>query len=173
MTIPLVTLARARKHLRDPPEAANADIQFKVEQASGIIVEYLKSRAHVNPVTIAASSVASPTVITVPATHPFTNGQTVVITGHMTSVPDLNGSWVISNVAANSFTIPIAVTTAGTGGVAATPWTDATVPFQVQSAILLVLTHLYERRGDDMAPDSALWEAVGRLLVRSRDPAVA
>lgn len=52
-------------------------------------------------------------------------------------------------------------------------WTDATVPRQVEAAILLVLTHLYENRGDNMAPDAALWEAVRRLVDRTRDPVLA
>ena len=46
----------------------------------------------------------------------------------------------------------------------------------IQSAILEVLTGLYEHRGDDFGindPDSELWEALRRKLYRLRDPAVA
>jgi len=38
---------------------------------------------------------------------------------------------------------------------------------------LLLLTHFYENRGQDQQADMAVWEAVGRLLVRYRDPALA
>ena len=52
-------------------------------------------------------------------------------------------------------------------------WTDVTVPADVQAAILLMLTHLYEHRGDEMKPDEDLWNAIARLLMRRRDPALA
>lgn len=52
-------------------------------------------------------------------------------------------------------------------------WTDQTVPGQVSAAILLLLGNLYEHRGDDMQADEACWQAITRLLVRSRDPALA
>jgi hypothetical protein len=51
-------------------------------------------------------------------------------------------------------------------------WTDTTVPPRVLSAIKLYLTHLYEQRGDDMAPDMALWDAIRRLLARTRMQAI-
>lgn len=48
------------------------------------------------------------------------------------------------------------------------------VPGNVSAAVLLVLAHLYEHRGDDMATvDEALWLAVTRLLVRFKDAALA
>lgn len=58
-------------------------------------------------------------------------------------------------------------------------WTAATAPKAVKHAILLVTTHYYEHRGDDMnvagagATDEALWQAVGRLLSMYRDPTLA
>jgi Phage gp6-like head-tail connector protein len=58
-------------------------------------------------------------------------------------------------------------------------WTDTTVPPRVLASIKLYLTHLYEHRGDDMSPttsgatpDSAVWEAIRRLLARSRMDAI-
>ena len=36
-----------------------------------------------------------------------------------------------------------------------------------------MLTHLYEHRGDDPETNAALWEAIGRLVIRFRDPAMA
>lgn len=55
----------------------------------------------------------------------------------------------------------------------ATAWTFETVPLRVQSAVLVMLTHLWEHRGDDMAPDEAVWQAVDRVLARTRTPVIA
>jgi len=56
------------------------------------------------------------------------------------------------------------------------PWDETTAPLPVQAATERLLAGLYEHRGDAMAPDDvdgALWEAVARLLVRFRHPALA
>ncbi len=52
-------------------------------------------------------------------------------------------------------------------------WTADTLPLTVQTAMLLMLTHLYEHRGDDPQTDAALWESVDRLLVTNRTPGAA
>lgn len=52
-------------------------------------------------------------------------------------------------------------------------WTAATVPRAVKHAMLLLLTHLYENRGEDMAPDDNVWMAISRLLALYRDPTLA
>jgi len=49
-------------------------------------------------------------------------------------------------------------------------WTDTTVPRAVAHAILLLTGHYYEHRGDDLAPDAAVWTAIANLLGRHRDP---
>ncbi len=98
----LVTLARAKAHLRIVSNDEDEDVYAKVAAASAIVIEYLKSRA-----------------------------------------------------------------VAG--------WSDGTiaVPGQVEAATLVLLTHLYENRGDDLKADRDAWEAIERLLIRSRDPALA
>lgn len=170
----LVTIDLAKEQLEIPEDDHSKDekVARKIEHASGVILDYLKGRAN-KTATITSSSVASPTVITTSADHMFVNGETVVIAGHEDSTPTLNGSWEVSNVLEDSFTIPAAVTVAGTGGTATVLWTPETVPFQVQAAVLVMLTHLYEHRGDDMASDEQTWAAIRRLLERSRDPAYA
>lgn len=171
----LVSLERAKHQLKLDQYRADLeeqDIQFKIEQASQIIRDYLKSRVD-RVVTVTSSSVASPTVITTDEAHGYSNGEIVVIEGHEDSVPSLDGTYEISNVTSTTFTVPVAVTTAGTGGTATVEWNEDTTPYHVQAAVLLMLTHLYEHRGDDMRLDAALWEAVDRLLARSRDPAFA
>jgi hypothetical protein len=172
MAAALVSMEQAKDHLRITSDDMNADIQLKIELASAIILDYLKGRANVTA-TITSASVASPSVLTTSAAHTFVNGQTVVITGDVDAVPTINGSWVISNVLGSSFTIPLAVTVASTGATATVVWDETTAPGPVQAAALLMLTHLYEHRGDDQKADTDLWFAVERLLMRSRDPAFA
>jgi hypothetical protein len=60
-------------------------------------------------------------------------------------------------------------------GQAVSGWNDGsvTVPRVVEAATLVMLTHLYENRGDDMTADEDAWKAVERLLMRFRDPALA
>ena len=72
---------------------------------------------------ITSSSVADPSVITATA-HGFSNGDSIVIAGHSGSTPDINGTHIISGVATNTFTIPVNVTTGGTGGTATVDATD-------------------------------------------------
>jgi hypothetical protein len=52
-------------------------------------------------------------------------------------------------------------------------WTSNTVPGGVKAAILLVLTHLVENKGDNMETDSHLWEAVENLIRLHKDPVIA
>jgi len=67
---------------------------------------------------IASSSVANPSVITTSVDHDFLTAQTVTISGHTGSTPDINGAHVITKINATSFSIPVNVTVGGTGGVA-------------------------------------------------------
>lgn len=64
---------------------------------------------------ITASSIANPTVITA-AGHGIANGDTVVITGDSTATPTINGTHVATVLTADTFTIPVNVTVAGTNG---------------------------------------------------------
>jgi hypothetical protein len=49
-------------------------------------------------------------------------------------------------------------------------WTDATVPVQVQAAVLTLVTQLVVSRGDGDVPDDSQWQ---RYLTILRDPALA
>lgn len=48
-----------------------------------------------------------------------------------------------------------------------------TAPGPVTAMILLMLTRLYEHRGDLEETDADLWQAIERLGIRFRDPALA
>jgi len=73
-------------------------------------------RLNPTPVTITSSSVANPSIITTAAAHGLTNGQTAVIGQHSGSTPNINGSNVITFIDTTHFSIPVNVTTGGTGG---------------------------------------------------------
>lgn len=66
-------------------------------------------------IAIASSSVANPTVITTGTAHGLTTGQTVTLVGD-DSTPSLNGSHVVTVTGAETFTVPVDVTSAGSTG---------------------------------------------------------
>ena len=71
----------------------------------------------VSPVaTIATSAVANPTVITTETAHGLWSGDTVAIAGHVGATPALDGSHVVTVLSPLSFTVPVNVSVAGTGG---------------------------------------------------------
>jgi len=49
-------------------------------------------------------------------------------------------------------------------------WTATTTPKAIKHAVLLLLTHLYENRGEEMTADEEVWMAISRLLALYRDP---
>lgn len=67
--------------------------------------------------TVTSSSVANPSVIThAVSAVTLASGNTVYISGHTGSTPDINGAHVITVTSSTTFTIPVNVTVAGTGG---------------------------------------------------------
>ena len=67
-------------------------------------------------VAIVSSSVANPSVITTAVPHGLATGDTVTIAGHTGSTPAIDGSRVVTVLSSLTFTIPVTVTIAGTGG---------------------------------------------------------
>lgn len=67
-------------------------------------------------VTIVSSSVAAASVITTLVPHGLATGDTVTIAGHVGSTPAVDGSRVVTVLSSLTFTIPVTVTVAGTGG---------------------------------------------------------
>jgi hypothetical protein len=101
MSVPLLTLAEAKTHLREVSTANDEDITAKTLEGSAIIVSYLKAQAD-------------------PA------------------------------------------------------WDDTTAPPEVKAGVKLLLSNLMENRGgeDEARRDEITWEAIARILVRRRDPAL-
>lgn len=67
--------------------------------------------------TITTASNTNPITITTSTNHSLTTGQTITISG-VTGNSAANGTFTITNTGANTFTIPVAGTGAGTGGTA-------------------------------------------------------
>jgi hypothetical protein len=167
----LVSFTVAKDHLRITDTDHDGDIQTKLEQASGIVLDYLKNRL----TAIALISVANPTVITTSVPHSLISGGTYTLAG-TTTTPTVNGPRVVTVTSPTTFTVPVAVTIGqadAAGTVGSPAWTEETAPLPLQSATLLMLTRLYEHRGDDEKADEDCWLAIERLLIRSRDPALA
>lgn len=58
-------------------------------------------------------------------------------------------------------------------------WDPVTIPQPARAAVLMMLTHLYEHRGDDMqpdgrgaTPDADVWSAIDRVCARLRAPVI-
>ena len=70
--------------------------------------------------SVSSNSVAAATVITTGASHGLVSGRKVTLSGVTGSIPTINGDHVVTVLSANTFSIPVNVTTAGTGGTFAT-----------------------------------------------------
>lgn len=167
----LVTLAIAKDHLRISPDDHDhdADINLKVEQASGIIVDYLGNRR----IAIASISVANPTVITTSVPHSLTSGVTYTLADTSTT-PTVNGSRVVTVTGQTTFTVPINVTagqSSAAGTVSSPVWDDTNATAMMTASTLIALADLYENR--QTAVTTETWQAIERILMRSRDPVLA
>lgn len=72
---------------------------------------------HYGIVDVVSSSVGNPTTITAPG-HGLTTGDTVIISGHTGSTPSIDGTYTVTVIDEDTFTIPVNVTVAGSGGTA-------------------------------------------------------
>ena len=67
-------------------------------------------------INITSSSVANPSVITTATNHGLSTGNTVVISNHTGSTPNINGTHTITKITNTTFSIPVNVTAGGTQG---------------------------------------------------------
>ena len=87
-----------------------------VNEGSEVIAGDLVFGGSTTNVGITVSSAANPTVITTATNHGFSVGDQITISGH-SSTPPINSTYTIGTVpTGTSFTIPVAVTSAGSGG---------------------------------------------------------
>ena len=69
-------------------------------------------------VTITTSSANDPSVLTTATAHGVQTEVTVLVEGHSGSTPAIDGSHIVTKISDTAFSIPINVTTGGTGGTA-------------------------------------------------------
>lgn len=67
-------------------------------------------------IPITSNSIANPSVVTCPVPHGLTSGQIVIVAGVATSSPTINGSRTVTVISTTTFSVPVNVTVAGTGG---------------------------------------------------------
>jgi len=67
-------------------------------------------------IVIVSNTLANPSVVTTATPHRLVTGQTVFIAGVITSNPTINGERVVTVISPTTFSVPVNVTTAGTGG---------------------------------------------------------
>jgi hypothetical protein len=68
------------------------------------------------PIPITSNTIANPTVVTTPVPHKLTTGDVVLISGVITSTPTINGERTVTVISPTTFSIPVNVSVAGTGG---------------------------------------------------------
>jgi hypothetical protein len=78
-------------------------------------VDYAANVAQV-VVPITSNSAANPSVVTTPVPHGLATGDIIVISGVAGSSLDINGERVVTVLSATTFSVPVNVTVAGTGG---------------------------------------------------------
>lgn len=79
------------------------------------VVDYtLDPSQRVIPIT--SNSIANPTVVTTPVAHGLTTGDIILISGVATSDPTINGQRTVTVISTTTFSVPVNVTTGGTGG---------------------------------------------------------
>lgn len=81
----------------------------------GTVVDYATDPSQ-TVIPITSNSIANPTVVTTTVPHGLTTGQVVLISGVSTSDPTINGERTVTVTGTNTFTVPVNVTTGGTGG---------------------------------------------------------
>lgn len=84
-------------------------------KTDGFSVDFtLDTSQRVIPIT--SNSIANPSVVTTPVPHGLTTGDVILIAGVATSSPTINGERTVTVISATTFSVPVNVTVAGTGG---------------------------------------------------------
>jgi hypothetical protein len=81
----------------------------------GTVVDYTTDASQV-PVAITSNSIAAASVVTTPIPHGLTSNDIILISGVVTSSPTINGERVVTVLSPTTFSVPVTVTVAGTGG---------------------------------------------------------
>jgi hypothetical protein len=79
------------------------------------VVDYATDPSQV-VIPITSNSIANPTVVTTTVAHGLTTGHVILISGVATSDPTINGEQTVTVISTTTFSVPVNVTTGGTGG---------------------------------------------------------
>jgi hypothetical protein len=113
-------------------------------------------------VNIVGNTAANPTVITTATAHNFTSGDLVTIADNTSIVPS---TYVVTVTAATTFTIPVEVSTAGTGGTA-----TKFIAGQ-DSDVLRFSETTFLNEGGNLAPTGKVGRVVGLVFLPVQDTA--
>lgn len=130
---------------------------------TGILVKRLPA---VLPATVVvtASAVGNPGVITSAAPHLLNTGDVVLIAGHTGAVPALAGPYSVKKLTATTFSIPVNITTGGTGG-------TLQRSYETIGEITKVTPPGYSRNKIPVSTHNEETEANVLGMLRQRDPA--
>ncbi len=93
-------------------EAETVDWNTKTE---GFPVDYTLDTGQ-RTIPITSNTIANPSVVTTPIAHGLATGNIIVISGVITSDPTINGEQTVTVISPTTFSVPVNVTTGGTGG---------------------------------------------------------
>jgi hypothetical protein len=101
---------------------------------SAVAADSAASLAWFQPVNIASSTNANPSVVTTATAHGLAPGDVVEVVGHLVNL-NINGVWTLATASGSTLTIPFPATAAGV----ATGWvmkmeSDVTINFTIASA---------------------------------------
>ncbi len=82
---------------------------------TGATVDYTTDTSQ-RVIPITSNTIANPSVVTTPVPHGLTTGQVILIAGVATSSPTINGQQTVTVISSTTFSVPVNVTVAGTGG---------------------------------------------------------
>ena len=125
-------------------------------------------------VTITSSSIADPTVITTATDHGLTAGDKIIIAGHTSCTPDINGiQTVLEVLTTTTFTIDVNVTDDGVGGTCTLISTrrGLSAYLQVFSFTGTSITVSLEESSDNAVTDAYAAVTGGAFTAVSSDPA--
>jgi hypothetical protein len=84
-------------------------------KTDGQSVDYTQNTAQL-VIPITSNTAANPSVVTTPVPHGLTSGDIILISGVATSSPTINGERTVTVISPTQFSVPVNVTTPGTGG---------------------------------------------------------
>jgi hypothetical protein len=114
-----LTKANAEHLMAGLVERGQIVLPLTVETANfdttGTPVDYTQDLSQY-AIPITSNTLANPTVVTTPVPHGLTSGQIILISGVSTSSPTINGERTVTVISPTTFSVPVNVTTPGTGG---------------------------------------------------------